>query len=405
MTGCDSTLSASQLQGWRNSEGMTMAVCSMSLASFINSPINQAKLDLFQTNMNAFRTAGLKAIVRFSYSSDTSGTDASLTQINAHLDQLKPYLEKNKDVIAVVQSGFIGGWGEWAYSQHFGNLGSVTAQQWTDRKAVADKLIATVPAERMVALRTPDFKRRFTGTTPLAASEAFNGTARARLAHHNDCFLASSNDWGTYTNTSVEYPFLQTETTHLAMGGETCNYAPPRSDCPTALKELSMFHYSYLSNGYIKSVLDGFKAQGCYEEIKQRLGYRFVLQNGSYSSTAKPGGPLAVSFNMLNKGFAAPYNTRNVELILRNTSTSAVYRFKLNTDPRLWLPGQTSTVNQSVTLPADMPKGNYAVLLNLPDPMSALSTRPEYSIQLANTNTWEAATGFNNLNQVIGVAP
>jgi hypothetical protein len=45
------------------------------------------------------------------------------------------------------------------------------------------------------------------------------------------------------------------------------------------------------------------------------------------------------------------------------------------------------------------------VLLNLPDPMASLSSRPEYAIQLANNGTWEAATGFNNLNHTVAVAP
>jgi len=62
-------------------------------------------------------------------------------------------------------------------------------------------------------------------------------------------------------------------------------------------------------------------------------------------------------------------------------------------------------VSQNVALPADMPRGNYAVLLNLPDPMASLRGRPEYSIQLANTNAWEASTGFNSLNHTVGVAP
>ena len=58
-----------------------------------------------------------------------------------------------------------------------------------------------------------------------------------------------------------------------------------------------------------------------------------------------------------------------------------------------------------IILPADMPRGNYSVLLNLSDPMPSLSGRPEYSIQLANTNAWEASTGFNNLNHTFSVAP
>jgi hypothetical protein len=41
--------------------------------------------------------------------------------------------------------------------------------------------------------------------------------------------------------------------------------------------------------------------------------------------------------------------------------------------------------------------------LKLPDSNATLSTRPEYSVQLANLNTWENATGYNNLQHTITV--
>jgi hypothetical protein len=90
---------------------------------------------------------------------------------------------------------------------------------------------------------------------------------------------------------------------------------------------------------------------------------------------------------------------------LRNTASGSLHRFKLNTDPRRWMPGETATINENVTLPADLPKGSYAVLLHLPDSSASLRNRPEFAIQLANNNVWEASTGFNNLNHTVGVAP
>lgn len=53
-----------------------------------------------------------------------------------------------------------------------------------------------------------------------------------------------------------------------------------------------------------------------------------------------------------------------------------------------------STINETVVL-AGVPVGVYEMLLNLPDPL--LRNRPEYSIQLANVELWEATTGFNKL--------
>jgi hypothetical protein len=92
-----------------------------------------------------------------------------------------------------------------------------------------------------------------------------------------------------------------------------------------------------------------------------------------------------------------------VEVVFRNTSTGALYRSKLNADPRQWLSGKSVTVSQDVVLPAGMVKGRNALLLNLPDPMASLRNRPEYAIQLANVNVWEAATGFNKLNHIVQV--
>ena len=59
--------------------------------------------------------------------------------------------------------------------------------------------------------------------------------------------------------------------------------------------------------------------------------------------------------------------------------------------------------SQSIPLPTTLPTGSYALLLNLPDPAASLNTRPEYAIQLANTNVWEATTGFNDLRWTVTV--
>jgi hypothetical protein len=407
MVDCNSPIAASELQQRQTQDGHTLTMCSFSLRNFINAPISQSTLDLFQRNMDTIRSAGMKALVRFSYSSGTGGEDATLERMSSHLDQLQPYLEKNKDVITVLQAGLIGGWGEWAYSQNFGSgsMGSLTEKNRADRKALVEKLLKTVPAERAIQLRTPATKQGFYGAAPLSTTEAFNGTARARIGHHNDCFLASGNDWSTYANINSEYPYLASDTAYVPMGGETCNVNPPRSNCPVALQELEKFHWSYLNNGYHEGVISSFKSQGCFEQIQQRLGYRLVLQEGAYSPSAKPGGQMAIGFSVRNDGWAAPFNRRDVELVLRNTVSGATHRTKLKADPRLWLPKQTITVSETVALPANMERGNYQLFLNLSDPMTALRDRADYSIQLANENMWEDKTGFNALGHVMSVAP
>jgi hypothetical protein len=394
---CDKDdFSVATLENYRTTQAITLVMCVFYLAEYKNSPIGQPALTQLQQQFDAVRAAGLKMILRFAYTTSTDGADASKDRVLAHLDQLAPYLQANSDVIDVMQAGFIGAWGEGYYTQNFGNAGNITPTDWANRKAVTDKLLGVLPATRMVQLRTPKFKRTMYGADPLPPSQAHNGTARARLGHHNDCFLASPDDFGTYENPAVEYPYLEADTAYVAMGGETCAVNPPRSSCPTALDELSRFHWSYLNTDYNQNVLAGWGS--CLPEITRRLGYRFALQTGTYPASASPGGALPISITIRNDGFATPTNPRGVALILRNTTTGTYYWFTLNADPRTWT--GTTTLTQTVTLPADMPAGSYALLLTLPDPQLP---SPAYAVHFANENVWEPSTGWNNLLHTVTV--
>ncbi|GAA5064447.1 hypothetical protein HNP84_006930 [Thermocatellispora tengchongensis] len=398
---CDKNdFSLATLQDYRAGQHISLVMCVFYLSEYRDAPIGQAALDQLQQQFATVRAAGLKMILRFAYTASTDGADAPKDRVLAHLDQLAPYLSANADVIHVMQAGFVGAWGEWYYTQNFGNAGVVSATDWANRKAVTDKILSVLPSSRMVQLRTPAIKRTMYGTAALSPAQAHGGSPQARLGHHNDCFLAGPDDYGTYTDPAVEYPYLEAETTYLAMGGETCNPNPPRSDCPTALDELSRFHWTYLNTDYHTGVLSGWNSGGCLAEVGRRLGYRLTLQSGTYPATATRGGTLPVSITIKNEGWAAPVNPRNLELVLR--SGTATYRLPLSGDPRKWLAGTTTTLSQPVTLPASMPAGSYALLLALPDPQ--LGSRPEYSIRLANTGTWEPGTGLNNLLHTITIS-
>jgi hypothetical protein len=321
-----------------------------------------------------------------------------------HLNQLQPYLSRNADVIAVVQAGFIGSWGEWANSRHYGS-GTLSEENWRDRKRVFDKLLEVVPENRMVQLRTPDFKYRLAGAGALTREKAFHRTPSARAGHHNDCFLASENDWGTYRLMSPAGPdYLQADTAYVPMGGETCHYNPPRSDCDSALREMARFHWSYLNSQFHEEVLNAWRVQGCDAEVERRLGYRISLRSGIFERGAAPGGPLHLALTLQNEGWAAPFNPRAVDLILRNGKDGATYRFPLKAEPRLWLPGRSVVLRQTVALPPSLPPGDYEFLLHLPDPAPSLRGRSEYAIRLANDGLWEAGTGYHRLGASVKVA-
>jgi hypothetical protein len=96
------------------SKNMTLLLRNFYLEAFVKSPISANYLSAMQTDFDRVRQAGLKCIVRFSYSNDNSATvvwDATKAQVLAHITQLTPVLKNNIDVIAVVQAGFVGVWG------------------------------------------------------------------------------------------------------------------------------------------------------------------------------------------------------------------------------------------------------------------------------------------------------
>ncbi|MEU8224127.1 DUF4832 domain-containing protein [Kribbella sp. NPDC048915] len=400
---CDKTdFSLSTLQSYRANEGISLVMCVFYLAEYRNGPIAQAALDQLQQQFNTVRAAGLKMVLRFAYTTSTTGDDPPKDRVLGHLDQLAPYLSAGKDVIAIVQAGLIGAWGEWYYTQNFGNAGVISAADWANRKAVTDKLLSVLPSDRMIQLRTPKFKRTLYSTSPVQPGDAYNGSTLSRIGHHNDCFLASADDFGTYENPSVEYPYLQAETTYVAMGGETCAVNAPRSECPTATGELAQFHWSYLNTDYEPNVLNSWNTGGCLTTIRKNLGYRFRLESGTYPATASPGGSLPVSFTVHNDGYATPYNPRTLQLVLRNTATGNTFKLPMTGDPRRWTAGSSTTVSQTLAVPGNVPAGSYDLLLNLPDPL--LSTRPEYSIRLANQGTWDAASGMNSLLHTVSIS-
>ncbi|WP_033343164.1 DUF4832 domain-containing protein [Catenuloplanes japonicus] len=388
---CDSaTYDEATLRAWRTNEQVSLMMCVFYLRDFKTTPISTAALTHLQQQFTTVRAAGLKMVLRFAYTDLEDGADATKDRVLAHLDQLRPYLQANADVIEVMQSGFVGAWGEGYYTQNFGNNGVVTAADWANRKAVHDKILSVLPETRMVQLRTPAFKR------------TMYPSGQSRTGHHNDCFLASDTDFGTYTDIAVDYPYLEAETRTVAMGGETCAPNPPRSQCATATAEMSRFHWTYLNTDYHPTVIAGFGTEGCLADIKRQLGYRFSLVSGAFPAQASRGGTLPVSITVRNDGWSAPINPRGAELVLRSTTTGTVTRLPLSANPRTWAAGTSTTVTQTLTVPSSIAAGSYELLLNLPDPL--LANRAEYSVRTANAGTWEATTGFNKLNATVTVS-
>src|SRR5690606_3629683 len=161
-------------------------------------------------------------------------------------------------------------------------------------------------------------------------------------------------------------------------------------------------HYSYINAHYNNTVNNVWQNGGCMDNIKKSLGYRFVLQNASFPEAVSGGNNLVFTINLNNKGYASPYNARPVQLLLRKVGTQEITALTVNTDVRKWYSGPVK-LESSVAIPASLAKGEYELLLNLPDAYESIASRPEFSIRLANNDVWEETTGYNKLNHKITV--
>jgi hypothetical protein len=355
--------------------------------------LDSAFIAKLQTGLNAARAAGIKVILRFAYNASVSA-DASKSRILGHITQLKPLFTQNADVIAVMQAGFIGAWGEWHSSTN-------GLENNTDRKAILDALLAALPSSRSVQVRTPMYKANIYGTTALASTEAFTNTARARIGHHNDCFLASDSDMGTYASPVATWEsYTGADTQFVPMGGETCAVST-RSTCSPALAEMAANHWSFLNQAYLGTVINSWNTAGCGADIRKRLGYRFAMKRVAVNSSVRPGGTLDVEFDVKNYGFAAPFNARPTYLVL--TSASGVRQVVQlgSVDVRRFAPGTTTTVSTRLHIPSNLAAGTYKLSLWMPDAASTLKNDARYSVQMANDGVWNATTGDNKMTNVV----
>ena len=387
----DSAISTSDVKA-QVAQGRTLYYLGFYLNSFMSGEISESFLNKIQSSFDALRAGGAKCILRFAYKKSESDKpwDAPQEIVLGHIAQIKPILEKNKDVIFVMQAGFVGVWGEWYYTTNFNYQPSSNAD-YLPRKQVADALLDALPKEREVSLRTPQFKMRMYGVglkDTITVNTAHDGSTLSRLGGHNDCFGAAKDDWGTFDQETNDRKFWKADTRYTIMGGETCNVSEDCT-CTSSLKDMEDYHWTYLNSGYNTDVISRWNNQGCLDQIKDRLGYRLSLRQVRHSANPKAGETIRVELVMTNSGFAAPMNPRNAFLVFKDNSGN-VTKFPLGSDPRSWQPG-TRTLVSAIIVPAE----HGTVYLELSDPL--LQDRPVYSIALANDGIYDSKTGLNKL--------
>lgn len=382
----------------------------------------QALLNNLSSGLAAIRAAGLKIVLRpaYEWSAMPSVPEA---RIIGHISQINAVISANADVVAYLEAGYLGPWGEW----HSSLYTDYTKQSEGEiRYRIVKKLLDTTPASLPIVIRYPMALKEVLEIPTPAGSAALTQTDRDRLGFHNDCFLYNDADRGTYDKVTwlgtfsiaqqQQYVFDLTTSYggNKMVGGETCD-GNGRNDAGavTVQSEMAALNFTEINVDFWDGAINLWKAanlsaagndpaETAFVRLQRKMGYRLRLVDATFPTSATAGGSFTFSANLSNNGYASIIKPRPIFLVLESGSN----RFNLqmsNVDVRKWVPGANSLAQQTVTLPSNMPSGTYKLALWLPDNASGLQTRPEYSIRLANQGIWDAAAGYNVLSNAITI--
>ena len=366
-----------------------------------------------QTLFDGLRTAGYKAILRFAYRNEhTSAGYPSADRTIKHIKQLAPLITKNIDVISVIQSGFLGQWGEWNP-----DLGS-TAK---NNEAMKELLKAIPEGYGMEmrycgrknnlksAISTADYNRigfnndYFTGGQhPMAcggsdfclndgqytqvAQESFEAYVSGEVPHEGK----TDPTWGLdfMLDTDALFHFLKIH--HYVALDVTQNFYNnikhwrTQKVFPSKLDRLSIFYDEnyFLENG--KPVARSF-----YQFVRDHLGYRLNVKEASFK---KESNHLVYDIQLTNTGFATVHNPKSVYLVLINEDNEIEKEWKLeNVNPKNWQPWAKGKQNEQLThsiagtIDPEIP-GNFKVGISILDDQESVKDNTNYQIRLANDN-------------------
>ena len=399
----------------------TLVMVLYNLGNYRDKALSNKMLQGFDEDMQVLRNKGFKCVLRFAYTEDEDDkNDAGKSRVVGHIAQLASHLKENADVIYALEAGFVGVWGEWYYSDYFGNE---TQHMNSDRIAVIDALLQACPSDRFLLVRYPMIKTEYLAakninTSALTSSEAFTNVTKARIGCHNDAFLNTYGDNGTYaSNNKSDDPnvrqYIADETLYVPNGGET-NVEEDNTAKKVYNKaeaQMSEYHWSFCGESYAVPVTNRWHANQSngdyiFNNLNRNMGYRYQLLNGTYSDQAAPGGTMSVNMQIKNVGYAPLYNFRRAYIVLKNGNNT--YPIQLTSDPRRWLPDATTTINETLTVPSNVPNGTYQLYLHMPDTAYRLAADPRFAIRFANklnnNDIWDSTLGMNSLGASITIA-
>lgn len=376
--------------------GARLTLGLVNIGAFLTGPISDAHLATLRTNMAKLAVAGVKCIWRICYNYGENTNEASQSQAVAHVAQLAPILNDFQHVIAIVQAGVIGKWGE----QH----STPMAQSKAAKIAVRDALLAAVPAGLPIEWRYP---RDVMEWYPNAADSPFG--------IYNDYLLNGVDDGGTFSqyavgvsspyDTAAQRAWAKTGSERTTYGGElgVGEDGSRRLSDAELFGDMADYHWSYFNreNGSGPIFFTTWKASGAYDKIPVKLGCRIQLDSINVTSTGTGGTPFTAVLQLRNIGSARSVQSRPIRIGLVNASTGALVASGLAGDGKTLAPQATASSSMTASFAlTGVSAGSYQLVVYAPDRNSALAGDARFAHQFGNANNgaqqWNAARGWFN---------
>lgn len=406
-------------QSWGDS--VTLTQLYIYLTSFWDADsISQKGLEHIQQLFDGLREHRVKAILRFAYSRDDGrigsghgGSNPDYSRMMKHINQLKPLLEQNFDVISFMEAGFLGTWGEW--TPKYGD---------EQNSSIVKALFSAIPDGYGIVVRYTSIKNSLKS----AVSEYDYSN---RIGYANDYFTSGVKNCGSSSSDicldSDEYRKVANESFTVFMRGEVpYNEGPPWGfdvfmEMDRMFRYLKDHHYTamditqnftdnithwktltvhpallrkygvFFDKAYFRQGDGRVVPRTFYQFVRDHLGYRLNLQPASVVKVESD--TLVYDLKITNTGFATVLNPRPVYLALIDEAGQIVREAQLSAvNPREWQPwakGDAATLlthRISGKIPLGLPDGEYRVGLWLPDSFASVKYNPAYCIKLAVDN-------------------
>ena len=357
-----------------------LVLLEINLGNYADCNISEEGLSRLNQLFSSWSDTRNQLLLRFVYDWDGNNlqTEPDLrSQIERHMEQLAPVINRYARSIYLLQGVFVGNWGEMNHSDYLSG---------DDLTALTGKLASLTDPSIFLSVRTPAQLRMILKTpTPLPASDAYSGSLASRLGLYNDGMLGSPTDIGTYgdsTSDTSDYTKAWPRADELTFQDRLCQYVPnggevitPNNcnDLDAAIQALQTMHVSYLNKDYDPDVIDKkwktslysgsdslYQGMTGYDYISCHLGYRYVLTASAFS-------PGQVSITIENKGFSSCYRPLSVSLAVTSSDGNWQHTIPVDTDTRTWLPGKNITLKVSLA-DLHLAPSSYTLALKLTDP-------------------------------------